>query len=525
MRHPSRLALPVLLFAITACWIVRKVDVEAVQQPLAEYRTPTDSVRSPVKAHLIDGSTVVYTRGVAVREGGLRGAGMRYDLTLGNPTSVSLIPLDSVVGLEAFRTRVDDGKTILFSTLTSVVVPAAAIAIACAIDPKCFGSCPTYYSDSSGTAVLEAEGFSYSIAPLFEARDLDRLRTGAGADGTVRLEVRNEAFETHYLNQLEVIELRHARDELALPDQWNRPLVIGRLETPVRVRDRSGRNVRREVTEADGRAFRTAPHRLAAAAPGDLEDWIEITSPVPVGADSVALLFRMRNSLLNTVLLYDIMLGSQGPAALDWVGEELERIGPAVAVGQWYARRMGMGISVRGDDGAYRDVARVRDTGPVAWKDVAVVVPAPERDSLRIRISFAADNWRIDRIALAASVRRPEMVRHPLTAVLDAEERADSTALAGLTDPDSHYLQTLPGQRFTAVFGVGPAPVDSARTFLLVSQGYYIEWQRRAWLTGEQRAGGGFQPSEASLYAAISRWRDTQGALERQFMATKVPVR
>lgn len=35
------------------------------------------------------------------------GAGTRYDLTLANPTSVDELSLDSVVGLESFRTSVD----------------------------------------------------------------------------------------------------------------------------------------------------------------------------------------------------------------------------------------------------------------------------------------------------------------------------------------------------------------------------------------------------------------------------------
>jgi hypothetical protein len=44
--------------------------------------------------------------------------------------------------------------------------------------------------------VLHAEAFSYSIAPLLEARDVDRLATQPDADGHLRIEVRNEALET-----------------------------------------------------------------------------------------------------------------------------------------------------------------------------------------------------------------------------------------------------------------------------------------------------------------------------------------
>jgi len=40
------------------------------------------------------------------------------------------------------------------------------------------------------------------------------------------------------------------------------------------------------------------------------------------------IVFRLRNSLLNTILLYDIMLGDPGARSIDWVGHELEQVGP-----------------------------------------------------------------------------------------------------------------------------------------------------------------------------------------------------
>jgi hypothetical protein len=58
--------------------------------------------------------------------------------------------------------------------------------------------------------VEEAELFSNSIAPLFEARDVDRLQAQPDANGMLRLDVRNEAMETHYINHLQLFEVQHA---------------------------------------------------------------------------------------------------------------------------------------------------------------------------------------------------------------------------------------------------------------------------------------------------------------------------
>lgn len=515
-----RVVLP-LAFALSACFIYRNVEVLPLDRP----ETPGDSVivATPVKAHLVDGSTVVFRRGARVAGGIVSGEGTRYSLTLRDSTAVTVLALDSVVGMESYRTFVDGTRTLLVSSLATVGVIAATVAIACIADPKCFGSCPTYYSDSAGTLVLEAEGFSYSVAQLFEARDVDRLRFSTAPDGIVRLEVRNEAFETHYINHLELLEVRHTADETVLPDELNRPLVVRDLTGIASARDRLGRNVAPRLAASDGDAYRTDPEILGAARVGDLEDGIEIAVPTTPGTDSVVVVLRLRNSLLNTILFYDIMLGDPGARSLDWIGYDLQQVGPAVELAQWYQKKMGMRIAVW-DATGFREVAHLKDTGPVAWKDVAIVVPVLERDSVRLRLSFPADNWRIDRVAVATRLRRPPPVVHVLSEVVDAAGRPDTTARASLAAADGRYLETTAGQRFAAAFQVGSAPADERRTFLLASQGYYTEWVRRGWLEAPRTART-FVPSDTALAEAIARWRVTQDTLEARFMATRVPVR
>src|SRR5262245_30335560 len=173
-----------LCASATACiFISQRVQVRAVD--------PRNDVRvtSPVKAHLADGSTVTFANGLSISSGTVRGEGVLNDLTLTQLKRVQEIPLDSVIGMESFQTRVNAGPTIALSTLATVggIVGGAALAVAI------FGSCPTVYSNDGKTE--EAELFSTSIAPLFEDRDIDRLSAHADADGMLRLELRNEAME------------------------------------------------------------------------------------------------------------------------------------------------------------------------------------------------------------------------------------------------------------------------------------------------------------------------------------------
>lgn len=505
----KRLLIGVVALSAACVWVSKRVDIENVDLGRVTV------VKYAAKAHLKDGSTVVYRDGFTVAGAELRGAGIRYDLTLGTGTRVDSLPIDAILGMESFRTRVNVAQSFIVSTLTSIGTFFGSAVLAIAI----FGSCPTIYSGDD--EVEEAELFSSSIAPLFEGRDLDRLRAQPDGSGTLRLDVRNEAMETHYINHLQLIEVEHTRDEFVLPDAQGRPLVVRDLRAGENVTDRAGRDAREKVGAADNIFYATDQGRIDAATAADMDDWLDLTAAVAPGADSVVVVLRARNSLLGTVLLYDVMLAPGGAAALDWVSGDLGTIATAVELGRWHSRRAGLHISIW-QDGAYREVARVPDSGPISWHDVAAVIPVRRGDtSVRLRLSFLADHWRIDRLRLA-SVSRPATLRTIDAAdITESDGRSAADPLASVRRPDDRYLQTTPGQRFFARFDVGVRP--GPRTFLLASQGYYTEWIRGAWIK-QAKAAEPFVPTDESLLVALRRWSQQRATFEPRFLAARVPV-
>lgn len=477
------------------------------------------AIASPVRAYLLDGSIAVYPGGAAVGGGMLSGVGERYDARLAGPVVAAPIPLDSIIGVETFERTVNPGRTLIYSALTvagtAVAIAAAAVAV--------FGSCPTIYSDSAGTAVLEAESYSYSIAPLLEQRDVDRLRVTADSSGVVRLEVRNEALETHYTDHVELIEVRHRHDELALPVAGGGYAVVRAPLPPSTARDRAGRDLRAILEGADGHAFATDEDLLRRASEGgDPEDHIDLTLPRAAGRDSVAVVLRLRSSLLSTVLLYDHMLARPGARSLDWMARDLGRIATLAELATWYGESFGMRVSVL-ENGKFRQIARIASVGPAAWHDVAAIVPATGDDSIRIRLSFAADEWRIDRIAVTPDVRRTGHRRIVPARVVDGFSRPRADALEFLASADGRRLQTRPGQRYFVHFDVGPDDAESSRTFLLSSQGYYVEWVRGSWLAGATDSAA-FVPSRTTLASVLTDWRVKKDSLEKHFFERRVPV-
>lgn len=517
----SALLSVLLTVSVASCIISRGVEVSSIDPRAVD----SSVVRSPVKVHLMDGTIAVFSSGIVVVHNQALGSGWRYTPTLRESTQVSRIPLDSVVGMEAFRTHYNAGRTTAYSLIATGGLLIGGVAAICASNPKCFGSCPTFYSDSAGTLALEAEGFSYSISPLLEARDVDRLRVQPDSAGIVRLEVRNEALETHYINQLELLESIHGADELVLPDERARPIAVRHLATPTTITDRAGRDIRPLVMiPGDGRFFATDSGTLARASAADPDDYIDLAFPRRGGADSIALVLRMRNSLLNTVLFYDLMLAAPGARSLDWMTNDLQRIGPTLDLGRWYARNLG--VRIYADvDGSWKELAHLSDYGPIAWRDVAAIIPQPAGETIRLRLVFLADQWRVDRLAIGDGVRRPRTRTVALASVTNAEGDTEPRAREDLLRADDHYLQTTPPQRFTIAFDVGrQEPSDSSRTFFIASQGYYTEWVRGSWIAGHHDTTT-FKPGDAALSHVLSSWARQRDTLEKSFYRTRIPVR
>jgi len=547
MRVPKirRLGFALFIFATLAgmAGCVHKIWVtEARQIPLSG---ADHVIKSPLRAHLTDGSTVVYSQGATISGGRIIGTGLAYPLLDDTHSTVRhWVPLDSVVGVETFEGKLLMAQSVTLSIAASALTGVATIALLKAI----FGSCPTVYSDTGSGAVLQAEGFSYAIAPLLENRDVDPLNVRVDADDKIRLELRNEALETHYINHIELLAVRHAKDDVVIPDQGGKLVMVGPASALVSARDRAGRDVRAELASADSQLFASAPATVNAAHAGDLDDWLDLeANDLPAG-DSVAVVLRLRNSLLNTVLLYDGILG--GRDAADWMTGGLQNIGTALDVARWYTRTMGMHATVDGvplSGPTAKEHARLSDVGPIAFRDVAIMLPRTERNAkrVRVRLRFVADQWRIDRAVIAGRIARPTQTTVHLTRVVVPNPArggpavADTAALHALADADDRYLQTQPGQRMTLEFAAPShassepdprarsrsTPVnDSTISYLIAWQGWYREWIRGSWLADPTRTTP-WVPGDSAVATALTRWRDKRDGLERAFYSSRIPVR
>jgi hypothetical protein len=507
-----RLLVLVGALLLSAC-VVHKLEVTSLDVTQAN---PVE-VTTPVKVHLKDGSTAVFANGVSVSNNTVYGNGTVYDLTLESSRPVSEISADDVAAMESYQTPTNTGATAAASVGSTALIVVGVAALSVAI----FGSCPTVYSLEPDGQVLEAELFSYSIAPSFQARDIDRLGITSLTDGRFELEIRNEMLETHYIDHIEVLEVLHGPNEKAYPDEKGRPIVAGSLIAPRTAVDQNGRDILNSVAQSDSVAWSSTTERLASVSSDDHLDHLDFEFDVPRDANDIAMVLKLRNSLLNTVLLYDVMLKEQSFGALDWMGRELDRLGNRMETGLWYRKNMGLTISIWNGN-RYRKVARLGDQGPIAWSERAISLPSGKDGHLKVRLSFVADNWRFDQVAIALDTERGEVRSIPVgTATTPEEDRPDIPAF--LLAADEEYLITRPQDSVRLTFEVGNVSDGRARSFFLASEGYYMEWMRSDWLTQEHR--GRFRPGDETLVRALGIYAAKRDGLREQFESTKIEVR
>ena len=499
----------IVLISLTSCiYIFRDNSIDQLQEDeVAE-------VSSPVKIHMIDGETVIFRDGAGFTDEWVFGKGLRYSINLQHEDSVEYVSRDSIAAYEIFNSEINAGRSVGVSFITTLGVTAVTPFLLVAI----FGSCPTIYSVADSGAVLQSEMFSNSIAPILEARDVSTLTTAPDENGILSLEVRNEALETHYINQLELMEVVHEKGERVVPDTRGVPYVLGEFKAPAKITNSTGTDVTSQLKNLDRISYEYEIPKTRNAS--DVQwDYLDISFSASE-TENGALFLKARNSLFSTVLLYDYLLAAQGVGSLDWIGEDLETVSEIVALGDFFHSYTG--IMVEQDTGnGYVKIGRVNNVGPIGWRDISVPVKVSGGDSVKIRLKFLADSWRIDQIEFAEHSKPAEVTFYSINSLVDSDGSLFSDDMELVSNADDAYLVTYPAESFQISYQTKTVPEGKEASYLLAGQGYYTEWIREGWIKDVE----GIQPvnySEEMLTDAQQSWQNRKAEFEQQFFSTKV---
>lgn len=504
---------------------------------------PEFSVTAPAKVYLTDGTIVAFSNGFKVEGDQIVGTGIAYPLTYkGLPTdlkknelsSAKKIPLALVVAANIYTTQAEstmatlDLGSVLLGLSGAVLVPLSLYCLNC---PKCcFGSCPTVYDESSGKSVFEAELFSYSVSKLLEAADIDVLDTRYPADGNLRLRVTNEAMETHLINQFALEIVEHPAGTSAYASPHLGILAVGPTVPPDSAVTVRGEDILDRLRTSDGSFFRSGDAPVKALLTGATLDGFDVVKNVAPAKRNARMTIRYRNTLLTTILFYDIVLASQGLQALDWtvrMNSDPVYASQFLAVYKYFS-----GIRIQEWNGdQWQSLAQLPDAGPLNWKTVAVDVPVSATGEIRLRLQFFPDNFMIDAIGFdldppaAATVSRFRLA--PLS-IRDHAMRPRPEFGTRLEKDDGDYMVTEPGDTFILDYQLPTAPANAgrARSLAIASKGYYIEWIRGSWVRNDPSAAP-FRLTEIgqTIRRLAESWLRDRELLEQEFFRTRIPLK
>ena len=357
------------------------------------------------------------------------------------------------------------------------VVTGASLAVtaACLYNPKaCFGSCPTFYVSDGDRSILQAEGFSDSIAPSLEATDIDALFRARPRERTLVVRMTNEALETHVVKQVEILTVPRPPGGRVFRDGEDGFYGAVALHAATTCAAAEG-DCAPALRAFDG------TERTSLADGADLATREELTLEFPAtDAAARGLVIAARQTLLTTYLLYQSLayLGTRATEAL----AALER-DPSLKDGVLEAHRRLGAIEVLLPDGAggWRKVGEAFETGPLAVDTHLVRLPPLPPGPTRVRLRMTKGNWRLDWVALAELGPRLEATRVPARAIAG---KTDDGRI--VTPAPGAPIVTMPGDAYTFDFELPEHP--ERYELFLSSRGYYLEWMRREWLAEENPA-------------------------------------
>jgi hypothetical protein len=351
-------------------------------------------------------------------------------------------------------------------------VLSAGMTAFCLANPKaCFGSCPTFSTSEADGWILQAEGFSASVAPALERTDVDALYRCRASGRRLTLTLTNEAMETHVIRWADLLVVSRPRGSRVFATD-DGSFARADLLLPATACVGPEGDVTTLVAQFDRQERVSVPDTADLAGREELElDFADVPS------GRLGLVVASRQTLLTTFLFYQTLayLGEEATSALGRIDAGAYFDQNARTAGALLGR---IEVLVPGADGTWQVVGAIGETGPLATNVHLLRLPDGCLESAgRVRLRLTRGHWRLDWIALARLAGPGEPVRCPPTAVL-RDGLVDEQALADLTDP-ARMLVTLPGDRLELVYQL-PAEGQDLEVFL-ESRGYYLEWLRREW--------------------------------------------
>jgi hypothetical protein len=482
------------------------------------------SNRNSIKIHVNDGGLFVLNNwSTNPKSDTIKGFGEYYNYQRDLVNSKEYNPSAEIIRADRFQVPSDkitliEANTIAanlgnLAAITIVGVPMSIFTIYCITNPKaCFGSCPTFYALENGSWNMMAEGFSSSIAPTFEKKDIDMLCWADVPEDTFSLKLTNEALETHVIRYVDLLAFPESGGDKVFVTESGSFYRTSEIISPSSCMAEEG-DCLDLIKDMDRK------ERFCGTDPKNLAKKEEIILSFDTNSNrELGLLIGSKQTLLTTHLFYQVMA---------YTGKHYGSMVAEVENGNTFLKNRiqklwdklgGIEIFIQDKNKNWKKVDEINEMGPIASDVHLVKLPSGIQEEITIKLRMTKGLWRIDYLALANIIGEESPVRIKPTLVLKGDS-VDAEALKRLSE-DVNPLITLPGDKYELKYKL---PNDCSFQFFIETKGYYIEWMREEWLAEEnlRKAAFAFQFPGLFMRKAAPEFKKAEPLMEKIFWESR----
>lgn len=431
-----------------------------------------------LKAHLKDGEICILRDSweVDTLRNLVSGTGSRFDFNRTQTFEGSMsIPVDSVAIFETNSKIVNPeaGRIAALSILAGVEV---VIGLICLTNPKaCFGSCPTFYmNDKEYYHYADAEGFSNAISPSLEYADIDALNNKTVLSGQFSITMKNEALETHCVNDVKLLAYPRLKGERVFQSPENE-FYLCENNYPVSKAMAAEGNITALLQREDiYERFSLADESNLSSREEVFVNFSNVQNPNDLG-----LIISFRQTLMTTYLFY---------SSMGYMGDNVSDVFSILETDSKMRNKFDATTKELGNidvylwnekKGQWEWQDKIYETGPIAINRQFLPLKTHGTGSdIKLKLVMNKGLWRIDYLSLTNIRKKVNPLEISPVSILN-KGKSDPAALASIRK-ENEYLISMPGSEYTFNFTLPDK--NSDYELFLYSKGYYLEWMREHWI-------------------------------------------
>ncbi len=474
-----------------------------------------------LKAHLKNGDICILRENWQIdnKTNSVTGNGVKYNFNRLKVFNGNIsIPIDSIVIFET-NAKIKYSESSKVAALSILAGFDLLLGIACVTIPKaCFGSCPTFYlNEDDDFHYADAEGFSNAISPSLEYFDIDALNNTSSTQSSLSLTMKNEALETHCINEVKLLGYPRNSGERVYQTPSNEFYLCKGLCPLTNAVGKEGDITSLLINEDRQERFSQSDSNNLSSK----EEIILNFNPVP-NSDQLGLLLHFRQTLMTTYFIY---------SAMGYMGDEVSDIFASIETNKETKESLEGGIKKElGDIDVYAWNDQMKDwkfqnrfyeTGPIAINRQIIPLDCSSINSkIKIKLVLNKGLWRIDYIGLTSIMQKVHPIDIMPIEVLN-NGVPDKSALTALRD-SKNYLISMPGNKYTIKFRFPSSKTDYE--LFLYSKGYYLEWMRENWLKDKDllKLKQMLKNPNAYLKSETKNFKRYESDMEHEFWNSKI---